>query len=154
MGQIEVFKTLNQIGHGQKALDEIPERLEILASNCAQAIEQCEVLIKLNKVKITEHGRKIHDTGEKILELRTTLAALSKLSKEHARVINQGNTMQENRLAHIHNEVEIKTGIYNDKREKYQNELNFSLLQGIEISGIRIFRTKPYKKKFPIGPSF
>ena len=159
--QIEVFKTLNQIGNNQvrivsynayitrinffqKALDEIPERLEILTSNCDEAIEQCEVLIKLNKEKITEHGLKIHQTVEQIIELRTALAALTKLSKEHARVIAQGvgfiiqirrmshsyiiqprkgNTMQESRLAHIRNEVEIKTGIYSDKKEKYTAEL-------------------------------
>ena len=31
--------------------------------------------------------------------------------------------MQESRLAHIRNEVEIKTGIYSDKKEKYTAEL-------------------------------
>ena len=71
-------------------MDEIPERLEILTSNCDEAIEQCEGLIKLNKEKITEHGLKIHQTVEQIIELRTALAALTKLSKEHARVIAQG----------------------------------------------------------------
>ena len=60
--------------------------------------------------------------AEEIIGLWTTMAGLSKTSKEQGRILNNGNITQASRLKHILNEENIKTGILDEKKNKYQTE--------------------------------
>ena len=99
--QIQVNKTMEEIGKVIEETEGLPEQLEMLAINLGGDIEECKFSIRESLLESEQVSVLIVETGEEIVGIKRASDLLQEQVKEHDRSIKKGNAVQEERLTRI-----------------------------------------------------
>jgi len=114
--QIQVNKTMEEIGMVIAKTEGLPEQLEMLAINMGGQIEECKFSIKESLQESERIGIAIVLLGDEIIDLKKESDLLQEQLKEHDRVIKKGNFNQEQRLKRTLKESEAHIRVAGEKR--------------------------------------
>jgi len=115
--QIQVNKTMEEIGQFVKKIEGFPEKLEMLAINLEGQIEELKLDTKEALVDSEEAGVAIVETGDQVIDIKKEHDLLQEKVKEHQRVISKGNDVLEARLSRVFKESDAHQKHAEMKRE-------------------------------------
>lgn len=120
--QIQVNKTMEEIGTVIKQTEGLPEQLEMLSINIGGEIEEMKFSIREMLIESEKIGILIVETGDQNVGIKRESDLLQERVKEKDRVIKQGNIVQEERLKRIVKESDAHSRLADEKRLVHSNK--------------------------------